>query len=98
MTPIRRVASAQLATGWLLTRHPSRALRLLDYPHDRALARGAMRVLGLRQLIQGSIGLRGGPTTMWAGAGVDAVHALTCLAYAHRTKNGRQAGLRSAAV
>lgn len=98
MKPIHVIASTELATGWLLLRRPSRALHLLGYPHDRPLARATVRVLGARQLVQGAAELRGGAATARAGAGIDVAHALTCLVYAHLTRDGRRAGRRSAAL
>ena len=98
MTSNRLVASGQLVTGWLFARHPSRALRILGYPEDSALARTTMRVLGARELGQGAAELRNDRTVMRAGAAIDVLHALTCLAYARRSETGRRAGLRSAAL
>ena len=98
MTPTRLVASAQVAVGWLLLRHPARALRVLGYPNDRPLPRATVRLLGARELAQGTVELRKDPRLMWAGAGVDVVHAFTCLAYARRSDRGQRAGLRSAAL
>ena len=96
MSRTRTVALAQLTTGWLFARHPSGALQLLGYPEDRPGARAVVRVLGLRQLLQGTVELYGGERTLRAGAGVDVVHALTCVAYARASTTGRRAGVRSA--
>jgi hypothetical protein len=98
MKPIHVVASTELVTGWLLLRRPSRALQLLGYPHDRPLARATVRVLGVRQLVQGAAELRGGAATARAGACIDVAHALTCLVYAHRSRDGLRAGRRSSAL
>jgi hypothetical protein len=98
MTPIRIVAVSQLACGWALARHPTAALRLLRYPEDGLVARTTVRALGARQLAQGTVELRGGTATTAVGAGVDLLHAVTCLIYAHNSSRGRLAGRRSAAL
>ena len=98
MTPIRLVAISQLVCGWLLARHPTPSLRLLRYPDNGPLARSTVRTLGVRQLLQGTAELRGRPSTTALGAGVDLVHAATCLIYAHNSSKGRRAGRRSAAL
>lgn len=98
MTAVGRIAAAQLGIGILLTRRTRWALRLLGYPDDTLAARSVVRVLGARHLVQGIVVVRGDRKALWGGAAVDVLHALTCLAYAKRSSDGRRAGLRSAAV
>lgn len=98
MKAVRGVAAGQFAVGILLTRRTRWALRLLGYSDDTVTARAVARVLGARHLLQSMVVMRGNRNVVWGGAAVDAVHALTCLAYAKHSPAGRRAGLRSAAV
>lgn len=101
MSPVRLARTAaglQLATGWVLARHPRTGLRLLGYPQDTAGPRAVARLLGTRQLLQGAVLLRPTVAVLSGGAAVDALHALSCVGYARRSEVGRRAARRDAVL
>jgi hypothetical protein len=76
----RRVAAGRAGIGMFCLANPTRAL----VPSQRAssAARRVMRILGARHLAQAAIeAAHPSPTVLRVGAGVDAVHALTCLGF-----------------
>jgi hypothetical protein len=77
----RWVAAGRAATGLFALLDPQRAL----VPSQRAstAARRVVRVLGARHLVQAGVEAAiPTPTVLTIGAGVDAVHAVTCLGFA----------------
>lgn len=77
----RWVAAGRAATGLFALVDPRWAL----VPSERGStsARRVMRVLGARHLLQAGVeAVAPTPTVLAIGAGVDAVHAVTCLGFA----------------
>ncbi len=85
---------ARLVDGVLLLAFPGRALRRTVHGVDDTPARVVTRVLGARHLVQAALtGPRPGPTALWVGAGVDALHATTAVGFAAVDPHRRHAAL-----
>lgn len=77
----RQLAAVRATMGLLCLVAPRKAL--VASQRESPAARRVMRVLGARHLTQAAIeAAQPTPTVLKAGAGVDAVHALTCLGFA----------------
>jgi hypothetical protein len=79
--PARWVAIARAGVGLCCLGAPRRLLPATE--RDSLAARRVMRVLGARHLVQAGVEMaRPTPAVLALGAGVDAVHALSCLGFA----------------
>ncbi len=88
---------ARAANGAALLVVPGSVLRSTVGGRDDRPARIVTRILGARHLVQaGLTGLRPGPTALWIGAAVDAVHAATALGLAALDDGRRRAALGNA--
>jgi hypothetical protein len=77
----RQVAAVRAGMGLLCLVAPGKAL--VASQRGSPVARRVMRILGARHLTQAAIeGSRPTAPVLMVGAGVDAVHALTCLGFA----------------
>jgi hypothetical protein len=98
-SPAARTAltTARIVWGAVLLASPDRVLAKCPDPVP-GYARGAVRVLGARQLVEGIVLARHArrPPPEWSIA-VDALHALSMLALAAARPGLRPAALRSAA-
>ncbi|MBA2323204.1 MAG: hypothetical protein H0V92_03995 [Pseudonocardiales bacterium] len=75
------MAAGRTATGLFALLDPERALVASE--RDSTAARGVMRILGARHLLQAGVEAAvPTPTVLKVGAAVDAIHALTCLGFA----------------
>ncbi len=80
---------SRVAYGALLVAAPGALLRATGGKTEDRLARTVVRTLGVRHIVQGVLSARmPSVTTRRVGAGVDALHALTDVAYA--AVNARQ--------
>ena len=85
------------ANGVLLLAAPGPTLHATVHGRDDRAARMVTRTLGARHLVQaGLTGLRPGPTALWVGATVDALHAATALGLAALDADRRRAALGNA--
>ena len=76
----RAVAALRAGVGAFCLLAPQRALVASE--RDSPAARRVMRILGGRHLLQAGVELvRPSPVVLILGAGVDAIHALTCLGF-----------------
>lgn len=91
------VTCLRLAVGALLVLRPSPAAAALGAPTTGN--HPVLRVLGVRQLLQGGLRLRySSRRARQVGAVVDGLHASTCAALAVASPERRAAGLRDAAI
>lgn len=94
----RPLSAARLCWGTLLLRFPDTGLRLLGHPPTRS-ARRVVRILGLRQVLQGAAMLVvPGPTSTAVGIAVDALHASSAVGWAAGRPGQRRPGATSATV
>ena len=85
------------ANGVLLLAAPGPTLHATVHGRDDRAARMVTRILGARHIVQaGLTGLRPGPTALWIGATVDALHAATALGLAALDADRRRAALGNA--
>lgn len=94
MDTARLVAAARCGWAVFLLSCPDRPVRALTgitpTEHDRRV----LRVLGVRQLVQGAVGLvHPSHRVLAAGSAVDALHAASCLAVAAVDSRWRRGGL-----
>lgn len=88
---------ARAANGSVLLAAPTLALGATVGGRRDRPARIVTRILGARHLVQaGLTGLRPGPTALWIGATVDALHAATALGLAALDRDQRRDALGNA--
>ena len=93
---IRRTA-IRIALGTMLLLVPDSVLRTVGAGPSDARTRRVARVLGARQLLQGSLAVRyRSRSSVLGGAAVDATHAATMLALATRRPDYRRPAIASA--
>ena len=97
MTAAGALTLVRAATGVALLAKPGRVVRSTVRGAGDRPARVVTRILGARHLLQaGLTGLRPGPTALWVGATVDAVHATTALCLAALDARRRRDALGNA--
>lgn len=97
MTRPEREAQARLLIGAVLLLRPSAAAPVLGT--SAAGRHPVLRLLGARQVVQGTVSIRGlRPRGRALGALVDSLHALSCLALARQRPQLCTPALRNAAV
>ncbi len=84
--------------GVVLLVTPGRALALLGGADDGHLARGVMRILGARHLLEAVAERRYGRRVRAIAAAVDGVHAASAVGFAVVDRRWRRAALADAAV
>lgn len=94
MDTARLVATARCGWAVFLLSCPDRPVHALTGVTPTNRDRQVLRVLGVRQLVQATVGLlRPSHTVLAAGSAVDALHAATCLALAAVDERWRRGGL-----
>ena len=97
-SPAMWFSAGRLVWGVVLLAAPQRTFRLLSGSPATGGSAAVVRALGVREVAQASVTL-GAPTcpVLTAGAGVDAIHALTMLVLAIASRRYRHPALLSAA-
>lgn len=91
------LCAVRMAYGGAALASPAPVLRIYDGPAASRLDRGVLRILGARHMVQAALTMRMPRAgTLAAGAGVDAVHALSMLVLARHSRERRTAALRDA--
>ncbi len=98
-TRVRVFSGMRAALGAVHVLWPGLAAAPLVRGPVDSRARVVLRILGVRQLVQAAVtGARPTPAVLAVGAGVDATHAVSMVAFGLGARRWRRAALVSAAV